>query len=138
MRLPSGLNATLETESVWPVSGSPIGLPVSVSHSCAVLSDAVTMRLLSGLNAALETASVWPVSGSPIGLPVPASYSRAVLSNAWWWAITLRDALGSLTMAGTRVPRDGPTRGVSAGWLLAGKRVTGHERAIASNATLTR
>ena len=36
MRLPSGLNAALDTVSAWPVSGSPIGLPVSASHSRAV------------------------------------------------------------------------------------------------------
>ena len=43
------------TPSVWPVSGSPICLPLSASHSRAVLSsDAVTMRLPSGLNAALR------------------------------------------------------------------------------------
>ena len=54
MRLPSGLNAALITASVWPESGSPICLPLSASHSRAVLSqDAVTMRLPSGLNAAL-------------------------------------------------------------------------------------
>src|SRR6476660_4643422 len=49
MRLPSGLNAALNTKFVGPGSGSPIGLPVSASHSRAVLShDAVTMRLPSG------------------------------------------------------------------------------------------
>ena len=48
MRLPSGLNAALATAAVWPVSGSLIGLPLSASHSRAVLSqDAVTMRLPS-------------------------------------------------------------------------------------------
>ena len=47
-----------DTLAPWPVSGSPIGLPVSASHSRAVLSpDAVTMRLPSGLNAALHTAT---------------------------------------------------------------------------------
>ena len=59
MRLPSGLNAALSTALSWPLSGSPIGLPVAASQSRAVLSsDAVTMRLPSGLNAALYTASV--------------------------------------------------------------------------------
>jgi hypothetical protein len=59
------------------------GLPVSASHSRAVLSrDAVTMRLPSGLNAALITPSEWPVSDSPIGLPVSVFHSRAVLSPA--------------------------------------------------------
>ena len=37
-RCPSGLNATLVTASVWPVSGSPTGWPVSASHSRTVLS----------------------------------------------------------------------------------------------------
>jgi hypothetical protein len=57
MRLPSGLNAALFTADVWPVSGSPICLPLSASHtshSRAVVSkDPVTMRLPSGLNDAL-------------------------------------------------------------------------------------
>ena len=66
----------------WPLSGSPIGLPVSASHSRAVLSsDAVTMCLPSGLNAALPKGTSWPLSGSPIGLPVSASHSRAVSSS---------------------------------------------------------
>ena len=33
MRLPSGLNATLFTQSVSPVSGAPMGWPVSAFHS---------------------------------------------------------------------------------------------------------
>ena len=33
MRLPSGLNAALLTKSAWPLSGSPICLPVAASHS---------------------------------------------------------------------------------------------------------
>ena len=33
MRLPSGLNATLATDPLCPLSGSPIGLPVSASHT---------------------------------------------------------------------------------------------------------
>ena len=37
-RCPSGLNTTLFTASVWPVSGSPIGWPVSASQSRTVLS----------------------------------------------------------------------------------------------------
>ena len=62
--MPSGLNATLDTESVWPVSGSPTGWPVSASHTRTVLSALPeAMRVPSGLNATLVTASVWPVSG---------------------------------------------------------------------------
>ena len=54
--MPSGLNATLDTASVWPVSGSPIGWPVSASHSRTVLSPLPeTMRWPSGLNATLNT-----------------------------------------------------------------------------------
>src|SRR5258705_3429068 len=88
MAWPGGLTAALRTVSVCPVSGPPICLPLSASHSCAVLSeDAVTMRLPSGLNAALATAAVWPVSGSLIGLPLSASHSRAVLSQD---AVTMR------------------------------------------------
>ena len=58
MRCPSGLNATLDTRSVWPVSGWPIGWPVSASHSRTVLSRLPeTIRLPSGLNATLVTGS---------------------------------------------------------------------------------
>ena len=65
----------------WPLSGSPIGLPVAASQIRAVLSsDAVTMRLPSGLNAALSTTIVMALEGSPIGWPVAASQIRAVLS----------------------------------------------------------
>ena len=38
--VPSGLNATLLTGSVWPVSGAPIGWPVAASHTRTVLSCA--------------------------------------------------------------------------------------------------
>ena len=55
--MPSGLNATLFTASVWPVSGWPIGWPVSASHTRTVLSPLPeAMRLPSGLNATLVTA----------------------------------------------------------------------------------
>ena len=58
MRVPSGLNATLHTASVWPVSGWPTGWPVAASHSRTVLSALPeTMRVPSGLNATLITAS---------------------------------------------------------------------------------
>jgi len=70
MRLPSGLNAALSAQPSCPRSGSPIGLPLSASHSRAVSSsDAVTMRLPSGLNAALYTPPSCPRSGSPIVVP---------------------------------------------------------------------
>ena len=52
MRAPSGLNATLHTESVWPVSGAPIGAPVPASHIRTVVSPPPeTIRAPSGLNA---------------------------------------------------------------------------------------
>ena len=54
--MPSGLNATLITASVWPVSGAPIGWPVSASHTRTVRSSLPeTMRVPSGLNATLFT-----------------------------------------------------------------------------------
>jgi hypothetical protein len=47
-RVPSGLNTALQTSERWPLNGSPIGLPVAMSHSRTVLSrDAVTKRLPS-------------------------------------------------------------------------------------------
>jgi hypothetical protein len=50
MRLPSGLKATLSTPSLCPVSGGPIGAPVSASHSRTVLSTPPeTMRRPSRL-----------------------------------------------------------------------------------------
>jgi hypothetical protein len=87
MRLPSGLNAALNTPSLWPTS-VPICLPVSASHSRAVSSaDGVTTRLPSGLNAALNRKLSWPTSGAPICLPVSASHSHAVSS---FDAVTMR------------------------------------------------
>src|SRR6188472_4406311 len=77
MRLPLGLNATLSTQPVWPISGAPICWPVSASHTRSVLSRlADTIRRPSGLNATLHTASVWPVSGWPVSV----SHTRTVLS----------------------------------------------------------
>src|SRR6476620_8152986 len=38
MRVPSGLNATLFTVLVWPVSGLPTGWPVSASQTRTLLS----------------------------------------------------------------------------------------------------
>ena len=79
--MPSGLNATLYTASVWPVSGWPTGWPVAASHSRTVLSALPeAMRLPSGLNATLFTLPC--VAGQRLadGWPVPASHSRTVLS----------------------------------------------------------
>ena len=47
IRCPSGLNATPITRSVWPVSGSPRGWPVSAFHSRTVsskLAEAIRCR----------------------------------------------------------------------------------------------
>src|SRR6266436_2608544 len=61
MRLPSGLKAALVTPCSWPLRDSPMGLPVSASHSrAAPSSDTVMMRLLSGLNVALISRPSWP------------------------------------------------------------------------------
>jgi len=57
---PSGLQATLYTESLWPrrVSNS---LPVSTSHTFALASPLpVASRLPSGLQATVLTQSLWP------------------------------------------------------------------------------
>ena len=67
--MPSGLNATLITASVWPVSGGPIGWPVSASHTRTVLSTPPeTMRVAVGAERHTEHRSVWPVSGCADGL----------------------------------------------------------------------
>ena len=50
-RVPSGLNATPDTSSVWPVRVRTV-VPVAGSHSRTVLSSlAVASRVPSGLNA---------------------------------------------------------------------------------------
>jgi hypothetical protein len=60
----SGLNATLLTVSLWPVSDPPIGLPVEASHSRTVWSKlAEAIVLPSGLNTTPRTVPVWPVRG---------------------------------------------------------------------------
>ena len=47
MRCPSGLNATLRTSAVWPVSGAAMGWPVSAFHSRTVNLSAPSLPLLS-------------------------------------------------------------------------------------------
>ncbi len=80
--MPSGLNATLSTASVWPVSGAPMGWPVSASHSRTVLSSLPeAMRGAVGAERHTGHRAVWPVSGAPRGWPVSASHSRTVLSR---------------------------------------------------------
>ena len=50
IRVPSGLNDTLDTVSVWPFSSSK-GVPVRASHTFAVRSRLpVAIRVPSGLN----------------------------------------------------------------------------------------
>ena len=81
---PSGLNATLNTASVWPVSGCADRLAgVGVPHPHRAVADCRRRCACpSGLNATLLTASVWPVSGcaeglAGVGVPHP---HRAVAS----------------------------------------------------------
>src|SRR6202522_307589 len=102
-RVPSGENAALLTASLCPFRTSgenlalltesscpfrtTICLPVTASHTRAVLSsEAVTTRVPSGENAALQTSPPCPFK-TAIGLPVTASHSRAVLS---WEAVRTR------------------------------------------------
>ena len=60
MRLPSGLNAALVTQSLCPESVASAA-PVSASHTLAVVSqDEVTTREPSGLNDAPFDQSLWP------------------------------------------------------------------------------
>ena len=76
--------ATALTQSVWPVRGSPIGLPVAASHTRTVWSwepETMMVRPSTCPTATAFTLSVWPVRGSPIGLPVAASHTRTVRSS---------------------------------------------------------
>jgi hypothetical protein len=51
-RVPSGLNTTSFTASVWPTSGLPMGCPVATFHNRTVVSKLeVASRMPSGLNA---------------------------------------------------------------------------------------
>jgi len=52
--LPSGLNATENTLMVWPVSGSPRGLPLATSHKRTVLSAPAEAKSLPLLAAAVR------------------------------------------------------------------------------------
>ena len=56
---------------MWPVSGSPTGLPLETSHSRTVWSPPAEATLVpSGLNATLMMKAVWPMSGSRMGCHV--------------------------------------------------------------------
>jgi hypothetical protein len=64
--LPSGLNATLFTQSVCPLR-ERASWPVAASHTFTVLSQLpLTMRLPSGLNATLVTPAVCPFSSTAL------------------------------------------------------------------------
>jgi hypothetical protein len=64
-RVPSGLNATEYTQSVWPVSGTPIDWPLDGSHSRTVPSQpAEASSAPSRLSATEYTKPA--VSGSPV------------------------------------------------------------------------
>ena len=79
---PSGLNATLVTELVWPVSGWPIGCPVSMFHSRTVLSLLPEANVLpSGLKATLFTPAKL-VRDVPRAWPLVTSHRMMVLSRA--------------------------------------------------------
>ena len=85
MRLPSGLNATLNTPPVWPVSGWPTGWPVSASHNRTVLSSLPeAIRVPSGLNA---TRTPRHVTGQRLadglaGVGVPQPHGAVELPEA--------------------------------------------------------
>jgi hypothetical protein len=68
--------ATATTQLVWPVSGSPTGVPVARSHTRTVASwlpvTATTRPSASTVAATATTRRVWPVSGSPTGVALPA------------------------------------------------------------------
>ena len=72
MRLPSGLNAALVTAQLsWPMSGSPICLPLcGIPQPRRLVIRRGDDALPPGLNAALDTPHVLASSGSPIGLPL--------------------------------------------------------------------
>ena len=80
IRMPSGLNATLQAGSMWPLSSSWVA-PVRASHTLTSgsLGPQVTIRLPSGLNAALYTTPVWTFSSRRC-VSVRASHTLAVRS----------------------------------------------------------
>ena len=79
----SSPTATAVTPPVWPVNGSPTGVPVARSHTRTVrssLPETTTGRPSSSPTATAFTAPVWPVNGSPTGVPVARSHTRTVRS----------------------------------------------------------
>nr|VFK18689.1 MAG: hypothetical protein BECKLFY1418C_GA0070996_10471 [Candidatus Kentron sp. LFY] len=83
-RLPSGLNATDQTESVCP-SKTRISAPLDTSQTRTVLSTPPEARRLpSGLNSTDQTEPVCPLRieiGTPISAPLPTSQTRTVPSS---------------------------------------------------------
>ena len=83
-RCPSGLNTTSKTWWVWPVSGAPIGWPVSAFHTRTVLS---ALAEASSMPVGAEHHSVHRglVAGEPgdrfAGVDVPQPH-RAVVAGA--------------------------------------------------------
>jgi len=79
MHLPSGKNATDETDCSYPSKGGHSRSPVLASHIWMVVSsDADTMRLPSGKNAIHETHPSCPLRGSHRRSPISASHSQIV------------------------------------------------------------
>ena len=71
------------TQSAWPVSGSPTGVPVARSQTRTVsslLPEMTTGRPASSAAATAVTEPAWPVNGAPIGVPVARSQTRTVWS----------------------------------------------------------
>lgn len=76
--------ATARTESVWPVSGLPMGVPVARSHTRTAPSLEPVMAIGRPSSSAVITArteSVWPMRGLPIRVPVarlpPGAFEKA-------------------------------------------------------------
>jgi hypothetical protein len=82
-RLPSGLNASLDTSSVCPWSGERRVWPVSTSHSLTVrsaLPDAIVLP--SGLKATADIRAVWPLRGCPTTCPLPIPKAHGLVQAA--------------------------------------------------------
>jgi len=76
MRVPSGENATDETQPECPCRGLPMAVPDAASHNRIVLSpEPETMCVPSGENATDETQSECPCRGSPMAVPDAASHN---------------------------------------------------------------
>src|SRR4051812_26025096 len=98
--LPSGLNATLRTRSMWPRRGWLIWLEVGTPplHNMIVLSSLPEARVLpSGLNATLHTVPLsavraWLVGAEPAishSIILPSELPDAILLPPWSNAIAV-------------------------------------------------